>query len=367
MAWYQCGAGKPEEEKTAYWDDETLVVTPTSGKTMKKVTVKKPALTGITITTQPTKKSYQTGDSFDPSGMVVTASYDNGTSKAVTGYTYSPSTFTTAGTVMVTISYTENGVTKTASLTVSVSVKIVTWANGTDAEIAGMIAAADAGQINLTDYWAPGDERTVNLSAMGTSGIYNAQAAQTVKITLTDKTCTGFTLATPTASGRTVPSFMVEIKNCLAGPGKMNSTDTNGNGWSGCDVRPWCNNTFRMAIPASLRGIFKQFKWKQGKGGGATSGLIETTDYFGLPPEKVIFGSRTYSQSDEAALYDQWEWYKTASNRIKKLGETGSAYDWWECSPRSGSSNHFCSVHNRGVADYNLAGHLYGLALFGCI
>lgn len=366
MAYFRCG-GKPEEEKTAYWNDETLVVTPTSGKTMKKVTVKKPVLTGITITTQPTKKSYQKGESFDPSGMVVTASYNNGTSKAVIGYTYSPATFTTTGTATVTISYTENGVTKTASLTVSVSAKIVTWAGGTDEEIADMVAAADAGQIDLSNYWAVGDERSASLLEMAATGVGESHVAQTVKLVLMDTTCTGFTLASATASGRTKPSFIVGMKNSLVETGYMNSTNTNSNGWSGAARRTWCNNIFRMAIPTSLRGAFKQFKWKQGKGGGVSSGLLETTDYFGLPPEKVISGSSVYSQTDEAALYSQWEWYKTASNRIKKLGETGSANAWWECSPYSGYPSYFCCVDSGGrAAGYN-ASIARGLAPFGCI
>ena len=49
--------------------------------------------------------------------------------------------------------------------------KIVTWAGGTDEEIVLMVAAADAGYIDLTDYWAVGQERTVHLSAM--SGGYS--------------------------------------------------------------------------------------------------------------------------------------------------------------------------------------------------
>ena len=48
--------------------------------------------------------------------------------------------------------------------------KIVTWAGGTDEEIVLMVAAADAGYIDLTDYWAVGQERTVHLSAMSGGG-----------------------------------------------------------------------------------------------------------------------------------------------------------------------------------------------------
>ena len=326
------------------------------------------ALTGISVATMPAKTNYAVGNTFDPTGMVVVATYETGRKKEVTNYTYSPKTLNTVGTRTVTISYTENGVTKTTTLSVTVkSFATVTWAAGTDAEICEMIAAADRGEIKLSDYWSAGDKRTVQLSAMAATGVGETHAAQSVTFVLKDATCKGLTLATATTGGKTKPDFIVGMENCLKEAGYMNSSNTNTNGWSGTSRRPWCNNTFRMAIPETLRGIFKQFKWKQGTGGGASSGLIETTDYFGLPPAKAVFGSASYSFSDEAALYEQWEWYKTSANRIKKLGDTGSAYSWWECSPYSGNSLYFCNVNSGGIASSNSASNTDGLAPFGCI
>ena len=123
-----------------------------------------------------------------------------------------------------------------------------------------------------------------------------------------DKTCTGFTLANATSGGKNTPDFIVGLRNSLVETGYMNPTDTNEGGWAGCARRTWCNDVFRMAIPESIRGIFKQFKWKQRNGGKNSSGLVETIDYFGLAPEKVVLGYRTYGFADEAALYTQWEW-----------------------------------------------------------
>lgn len=351
---------------TWVWTKASITYTTTQAIAVQRV------LSSIAITTQPTKKTYEQGDALNLSGMVVKATYTSGATANVTGWTSSPAngaTLSTLGSQTVTVSYSENGVTKTATLIVTVNVKIVTWAGGTDSEIAAMVEAADKGLIELADYWAVGDERSVNLSAMAATGVGESHTAQTVKLVLMDKTCTGFTLATTTQGGKTKPSFIVGLKNALATAGYMNSSDTTTNGWSGCARRTWCNNVFRTAIPTALRGIFKQFKWKQGKGGGATSGLLETTDYFGFAPEKAIFGSRSYSFSDEAALYAQWTWYATAANRIKKYGESGSAGIWWECSPYSGNGYYFCRVSGSGSggADYNYASSTYGLAPFGCI
>lgn len=370
----QC-AFSPSAGTTVYEDTTKINVTWIWDKvnityqTSQAITVTR-VLSSIAITTQPTKRNYTKGETLNLSGMVVKATFNSGNSAVVTSYTTSPangSTLSTIGTITVTVIYTENGVTKNASTTVTVSIKIVTWATGTDAEIADMVAAADAGQISLKDYWAAGQERTVNLSAMAATGVGETHAAQSATLVLMDSACTGFTLATVTSGGKTNPDFIVGLKNSLLETGYMNLSNTNANGWSGCARRTWCNNVFRLAIPASIRGIFKQFKWKQGKGEGSSRGILETTDYFGLAPEKAIFGSATYSQTDEAELYTQWDWYKASTNRIKKLGDTGSADRWWECSPYSGDSSAFCSVSGSGSASGYSASVTDGLAPFGCI
>lgn len=71
-------------------------------------------LTGISITSKPNKTVYVVGDLFDSTGMVVTASYKDGTSKIVTGYTFSPIGALSIINSKITISYEENGVLKTA-------------------------------------------------------------------------------------------------------------------------------------------------------------------------------------------------------------------------------------------------------------
>lgn len=79
-------------------------------------------LASIAITTPPTKTTYTTGQTFDPTGMVVTATYgDSEKTAAITGYTYAPTTALTNATTAITISYTENGVTKTVTQTITVT------------------------------------------------------------------------------------------------------------------------------------------------------------------------------------------------------------------------------------------------------
>ena len=78
-------------------------------------------LSRINVTTAPTKTTYLEGDKFDKTGMVVTATYSNNTTKTVTDYTYSPSGALTTNNTSITISYTEGGVTKTTTQAITVT------------------------------------------------------------------------------------------------------------------------------------------------------------------------------------------------------------------------------------------------------
>jgi len=81
-------------------------------------------LTGITLNIYSVKKSYNQGDTLDLSGLVVTASYSNNTSKAVTNWTASPANgavLSTTGTTTVTVSYTESDVAKSETFAVTVA------------------------------------------------------------------------------------------------------------------------------------------------------------------------------------------------------------------------------------------------------
>ena len=364
---------KPEEEKTVLWEGETLNVTPSTGKVMSKVTVREPLLSGIAITTLPTKVSYNKGDTFSPIGMVVTATYENGATATVNNYSYSPQTLSTSGTVTITVSYTEKNITKTATFTVNVSdLKIATWANGTDAEICAMVAAADKGSIDLADYWAVGDIRTVSLSAMSATNVDESHAAQKVDLVLMH--AGGYDLNTAVASGRSKCSFVVGMKDSLATAGYMNASDTNSGSWSSSKRRAWCNNIFKNAIPSTLLPIFKQFKTITAATYNDSTNQT-TVDYFALPAAKEIFGGTASSAGSETSYSNltefnalfQFDWYKTASNRVKKLGKSGSASGWWERSPRYNNSGYFCSVYSDGSAGRYTASYSSGLSPFGCI
>ncbi|MBQ0009096.1 MAG: bacterial Ig-like domain-containing protein [Firmicutes bacterium] len=77
-------------------------------------------LLSITIATQPDKTAYVVGEYFDPTGMVVKANYDDGTSLPITGYSWDPEGGLASYNDKITISY--GGKTATLNITVKSSV-----------------------------------------------------------------------------------------------------------------------------------------------------------------------------------------------------------------------------------------------------
>lgn len=78
-------------------------------------------LQSIQITTPPNQTEYNAGQTFNNTGMVVTAFYNYNLSQIVTGYTVSPSGALTGDITAVTITYSEGGVVKTATQPITVT------------------------------------------------------------------------------------------------------------------------------------------------------------------------------------------------------------------------------------------------------
>jgi roadblock/LC7 domain-containing protein len=85
------------------------------------VVVVEKALTSIVVTTQPDKKIYVAGEVFDPTGMVVTANYNDGTSVVIDDYTFNQDPLV-AGAQSILLTYQE----LTASVSITVNSAVLT-------------------------------------------------------------------------------------------------------------------------------------------------------------------------------------------------------------------------------------------------
>ena len=77
---------------------------------------------GLSVQTAPTKTTYYEGETFDPTGTVLSVAYSNSTSRNITsGYTYDlTGQLIGTGNQTVTFTYIENGFTKTCTQTINV-------------------------------------------------------------------------------------------------------------------------------------------------------------------------------------------------------------------------------------------------------
>ena len=238
------------------------------------------------------------------------------------------------------------------------------WSTGSDTAILNAIKKAQAGTVNLADYWSVGDTRKVTLSAMSATGVGESHVAQTVEVVLMD-----FQQLYDYADGSGKCKVIWGLKDGLANGttgeyGYMNSSNTNTGGWNSTARRTWCNNVFYAALPAWMRTATKQVNVVTAS--GSSSSTTTSTDYCFLPAEKEIFGSNTYANSTAETNLKQWTWYATSDNRIKHCGPSGSAYRWWERSSVSGVSGCFCFVGSDGSANNNNASNGFLLAPCGC-
>jgi len=171
--------------------EKTVTVTYTENGVTKtadfKVTVKeKPAdvtLESIAVTGS-IKAEYWVGEDLDTAGMTVTANYSNGSSKTVTGYTVSGFDSATAGEKTVTVTYTEDGVTKTAAFKVivkeapaEVTLDSITLAGLAKTEYKVGEALNTEGLV-VTAHYSDGTSRTV--SNYDLSGFTSATAGEKI-------------------------------------------------------------------------------------------------------------------------------------------------------------------------------------------
>ena len=185
-------------------------------------------LTGIAITTPPTKTTYTQGETFDPAGMVVTATYSNGATLKCTGYSYEPNTPLADGTTKVTIRYTEGGVTKTAEQTITVIHRLTkieitaqptkkVYDYGDSFQSAGMVVKAtysDGATANVTGYSCS----PATLNTVGT---------QTITVSYTERNVTKTATTSVTVNRKTISTVPSQSGSLTYNGGSQSPTWNN--------------------------------------------------------------------------------------------------------------------------------------------
>ena len=159
----------------------------------------------------------------------------------------------------------------------------------------------------------------------------------------------------------------------------MNTSSTNSGGWEDSYMRNNILGTSKTSysgrfigvLPSALRNALKSVtKYTDNTGNSSTSSgaVTATTDYAFLLSEYEVFGSCTYSNSNEANRQQQYAYYAAGNSKVKyNHSSTGSAIFWWLRSPHRGNSTYFVNVGSRGSVGFKRAGTSLGVAPGFCV
>ena len=357
-------------------------------------------LESIEVTTPPTKTLYSAGENFDPTGMVITATYSS--TDDVNGYTY-PSTALTEGQTSVVITYTENGVT----VTTPCAFRIIGTLEKTDWDIISEVAQAG----NAASYWDIGDTKSVKLS--GTCGTLTLDTTLYVYIIgINHQDVNGITFqGFKTAASDGVDVCLVDSNyNGASYGGKewlslnhwgggTSPYATNYGGWKACDARydilgstdtapsgygaikttsavgydassttatSPVAETLMSCLPSDLRAVMQPmtvYTDNTGNKSNVQANVTTSVDYLPLLAEYEIFGTRTYANQYEQNQQAQYAYYSAGNSKVKyKHSSTETTAGWWERSPVYSNIYRFCGVSTNGTASYNNSATSFGVA-----
>lgn len=256
--------------------------------------------------------------------------------------------------------------------------KIVTFADGTDAEIEKMIEAHYAGKINISDYWAVGDKRTIHHNAMDATGVSESHRANDydyviigiehddLVTAINGKTKAAITIQTERMLYLDTTTEYNTSYNASHECGYINGSSTNSGGWEGCARRTWCNNVYKKCLPTYIQDMTKQVK-KLASAGSESITIKASNDYAFLPSEIEVFGSIKYSLAGEG---EQYQYFKNATaNRYKKpyFSSNFVSGRYWERSPYYNSEKGFCYVDMDGESYYSDVTYALGVAPCLCL
>lgn len=290
----------------------------------------KATLKGISVKTPPAKLEYLAGDTFDPTGMVLTANVGGVPVDVTTGYTVTPDPLT-ADTTAVTISYTLDGKTATTAQAVTVEAYDPVFANNTWEKIIEAAAsgrASELWQVGSTKPYTIGDE-TYTARIIG----FDHDALDATDARYGDASYNG---------GKNKAAITLEMVECTSTTYQIHTSNDQKVGWSACALR---NNTLpaiKATIQSEIQNAIRTVVKKRAESPSADYGKYSET-----PDTLFILSLVEYNRksdahaswADEGTTYAYYE----AGNAItkKKRGESSNSAYWTVSSKHYTASSYY--------------------------
>lgn len=300
----------------------------------------KASLKSITVKTPPAKLEYLAGDTFDATGLVLTALIGGVEVDVTTGYTITPTTLT-ADTTAVTITYALDG--KTASTTQAVTVKAYdpVFANNTWEKI---IEAAASGR--ASELWSVGDTKPYTIGdETYTARIigFDHDALDSTDAKYGDASYNG---------GKNKAAITLEMVEVTSTGYKIHSSNSYNIGWRDCAMRSSTLPTLKGLIEETVRNAIRTVVKKRAQTPNCDNGK-----YYETPDELFLLSAPEYNRVNASWITNFTQEgtpyaYYTAGNSLAKKKINGTSNDkYWTSSAAhyQGSSYQFIYVNSDGT------------------
>lgn len=161
------------------------------------------------------------------------------------------------------------------------------------------------------------------------------------------------------SSGGTAP-ITFQLHDSYTSMYAMHNTDVNSVGWVDCYMRTNRLQTILNQMPSEVKAAIKAVNKKTTAGNKSTS-IVTTSDKLFLLAEMEVFGTDTYSSSQEGT---QYEYYSLGNSRVKRVN--GSASTWGLRSPWKKSTSVYVQVSASGSVDTLSANRTRGVSFAFC-
>lgn len=297
----------------------------------------KPTLKGISVKTPPTKIKYLEGETFDFSGMVISANLSGTLVDIMSGYTCTPTVMGAADTT-VTISYTVNGKTATTTQVMQKAPYSSVLAENTWSQI---IDACADGSTNIL--WQVGDEKTFDFGGTTLTAVIIGKNHDDL-----DSTDAKYGDGTYN-SGTGKAALTFQIKELLNAYYKMNTSSNNYGGWNMSYMRQTKMPQLKQSLPTDLQEALR-IVTKHSQKNQSTSYYDNTADALFVPSSIEVFGSGDANEGT------QYAYYAAGNSRIKYVVGTSTADDWWLRSLGSNNETFNVVTSNGSKNTFNASG-----------
>lgn len=152
----------------------------------------------------------------------------------------------------------------------------------------------------------------------------------------------------------------------------MNASNTNSGGWESSQMRTNICNAMQGVVDSELQAVIKgcpKYTDNVAGGSGSVAGNVTGTyDSFFLLSEYEVFGTTSYSNTNEANYQKRYEYYAAGNTRSRyKHNSTTTASAWWLRSALPGNNYHFSFVLGNGNVNQYAAVTSIGFSPAFCV